>query len=133
MAKSYSGRTSRGGSTGGRGYRTSSSSSSRGNWVSAARLSQKSGPSNTFGSYAKVKHSNGTFSMREVDATQRRFSALDDRICSGVTVDDLTSARKGLHGFVRMPKVAANLPFEPESAHQCRFVRSPGLGSCRKP
>ena len=47
MAKSYTGRSSSGAKV-----------------VSAARLGQKSGAGNAFGGYAKVKHSNGNFSMR---------------------------------------------------------------------
>lgn len=34
--------------------------------VSAARLHQKSGVKHSFGGVAKVKHANGTFSMKRV-------------------------------------------------------------------
>lgn len=47
---------------------SSSGSSRHGNSstksVSPARLHQQSGTSHAFGGYAKVNHSNGTFSMR---------------------------------------------------------------------
>lgn len=64
MAKAYSGRSSRGGARNGRTYSSTGSSPRRSSGVSPARLSQKSGSSNAFGGYTKVKHANGTFSMR---------------------------------------------------------------------
>ena len=63
MAKGY-GRISSGGSSGGRGYRNAGSSSRGSRGVSPARLSQKTGSSNAFGGYAKVKNADGTFRMR---------------------------------------------------------------------
>lgn len=40
-------------------------STSRG--VSSARLSQKSGPANSFGGYTKVNKGNGSFTMKKTD------------------------------------------------------------------
>jgi hypothetical protein len=61
VAKGYSSRGSSSRGSSGRSGR-SSGSSSRG--VSAARLSQKSGPRNAFGGYTKVNRGDGTFRMR---------------------------------------------------------------------
>lgn len=72
MAKSYGGRSSSRSSAGSRGYGSKGSSLGRAGGVSAARLSQKSGASNAFGGYAKVKHSNGTFSMRSTGKQSQR-------------------------------------------------------------
>lgn len=62
MSKAYSGRASGGGSTSGRGYGGSNVRATGA--VSAVRLHQKSGSSNSFGGFTKVNYGNGTFSMK---------------------------------------------------------------------
>jgi hypothetical protein len=56
-------------SSGSSGYsgssRSSGKSSSSSRTVSAARLHQHAGASNTFGGVTKVNHNNGTFSMKK--------------------------------------------------------------------
>ncbi len=49
------------------GYSRSNSSSEG---VSAARLHQKSGSSNSFGGYTKVNKGNGTFAMKKTGGSQ---------------------------------------------------------------
>lgn len=51
-----------------RGYGSSGSRSS----VSAARLSQKSGVSHSFGGYTKVSHGNGKFSMQKTSQVKHK-------------------------------------------------------------
>jgi hypothetical protein len=62
MSKVSGGRAASGAYGGRRHGATGAAGASKG--VSAARLSQKSGAANAFGGYAKVKHANGTFSMK---------------------------------------------------------------------
>lgn len=61
MVKGYSGGSSAKSTGSGRTLRSAARSAGA---VSSARLHQKSGLSNSFGGYAKVNHTNGTFSMR---------------------------------------------------------------------
>jgi hypothetical protein len=120
MAKGYRGPSSSGSSAGGRRYGRSGSSSRGTRGVSAARLNQKSGASNSFGGYTKVNHGDGSFSMRRTVKQTRATAGLtqERRIRGRVAVDDLVGASEGLDGLVCSPEVVADLALNAEGEHQ---------------